>query len=181
MARHSNLALLAALCSIVVVCHGAPINDGSFRTCSEALAKIPGYDYTTRALAQCPDLQKMQSDPSLVKTFFVPSNTAIQAICDYIGLPLEKILNGDLKALMCQILKYHIVNSKVTLDQWSVGQGLTTSYFNAKLTVKATGNVPEVKTQLGSAAKVERVALCGSAVAYGIDAVLAPFPVPRLG
>lgn len=106
---------------------------------------------------------------------------AIQNICDYIGLPLEKVLNGDLKALMCQILKYHIVSGKFTLDQWTAGQGLPTAYFGARLTVKATGDVPEVKTILGSAAKVERVALCGSAVAYGVDAVLAPFPVPKLG
>lgn len=82
---------------------------------------------------------------------------------------------------MCQILKYHIVNGNYPLDQWSTGQGFQTAYFGAKVTVKATGDAPEVKTLLGSTSKIERFAHCGASVAYGVDTVLAPFPVPRLG
>lgn len=72
------------------------------------------------------------------------------------------------------------MNGKYTLDQWRTGQGFKTMYFGAKLTVKAAGDDPEVKPLLGTAGKVEHQALCGESVAYGIDAVLAPFPIAKL-
>jgi hypothetical protein len=42
---------------------------------AEALSKIPGYSHTVTAMNNCPNLMAMQTDPTVVKTFFVPSNT----------------------------------------------------------------------------------------------------------
>ena len=125
----------------------------------------------------------MQSDPSQVKTFFVPSNQAIQKIADHIGLPVEKVIGPDMRAVMCNFLKYHIVNGVHMLSDLTVGHSLPTNYFGTKLTVKTAGGVgtAEVKSAMGASAKVEVALTCGSAVAYGIDNVLTPFPVPRLG
>ncbi|KAF8061933.1 eef1aknmt [Scenedesmus sp. PABB004] len=159
----------------------APSDDGHFATCTEALASIPGYSHTATALSNCPDLQAMQSDASLVKTFFVPSNAAIEGIAAHIGLPVEKVIGPDLKAVMCNFLKYHIVNGAFPLADWTVGKTFNTNYFGARLSVNAVGDAPVVKSMMGVPAGVERVATCGSAVAYGIDTVLTPFPVPKLG
>lgn len=38
------------------------------------MAAKPNYSYTQAALQQCPDLLAFQADPTLEKTFFVPSN-----------------------------------------------------------------------------------------------------------
>lgn len=125
----------------------------------------------------------MQSDPSQVKTFFVPSNQAIENISAHIGLPVAKVIGPDMKAVMCNFLKYHIVNGVHQLSDWKAGSSMATNYFGSKLTIKTAGGVgsAEVRSALGSSAKVEVALTCGSAVAYGVDSVLTPFPVPRLG
>lgn len=48
-----------------------------FATCAEATTKVQGYTYVQEALKQCPDLQAMQADPNVAKTFFVPSDKVI--------------------------------------------------------------------------------------------------------
>lgn len=45
-----------------------------FATCAEATSKVQGYTFVQQALAQCPELQAMQQDPNVAKTFFVPSD-----------------------------------------------------------------------------------------------------------
>lgn len=86
-----------------------------------------------------------------------------------------------LKGIMCQFLRYHIVNGKQMTDSWSVGQTFDTALSNAKLTVVASGDAPQLKTKMGGTSTVERITTCGASVAYGISDVLAPFPLPKLG
>jgi hypothetical protein len=45
-----------------------------YATCAEATSKVQGYTFVQQALAQCPELQAMQQDPNVAKTFFVPSD-----------------------------------------------------------------------------------------------------------
>lgn len=45
-----------------------------YATCAEATTKVQGYTYVQEALKQCPELQAMQKDPNVAKTFFVPSD-----------------------------------------------------------------------------------------------------------
>jgi hypothetical protein len=45
-----------------------------YATCAEATTKVQGYTYVQEALKQCPELQAMQEDPNVAKTFFVPSD-----------------------------------------------------------------------------------------------------------
>lgn len=47
---------------------------------------------------------------------------AIEAVAAHVGVSVDKILNGDLKAIMCQVLKNHIVNGKHMLGDWQVSR-----------------------------------------------------------
>jgi hypothetical protein len=51
-----------------------PQQQQKFATCTEVADKIPGYSFTSQALAQCPDLLALQQDPNVAKTFFIPSD-----------------------------------------------------------------------------------------------------------
>jgi hypothetical protein len=51
-----------------------PQQQQKFATCNEVADKIPGYSYTSTALAQCPELLALQRDPNVAKTFFIPSD-----------------------------------------------------------------------------------------------------------
>eukprot|EP00775_Hariotina_reticulata_P008703 gene8703-8884_t len=159
---------------------GSVIKHGFYPTCAEALQNIPGYTHTLAAMKNCPSLMAMQTDPTVVKTFFVPSNTAIENISKYIGLPVNMVIGPMLSGVMCQFLQYHIADKKNTLTTWKVGSTFSTAYPGAKLTVEEV-TTPRIKTKQGTVATVERVVTCGASVAFGVDTVLAPFEVPRLG
>jgi hypothetical protein len=45
-----------------------------YATCAEATHKVAGYTFVNDALQQCPELLALQSDASVTKTFFVPSD-----------------------------------------------------------------------------------------------------------
>ena len=89
--------------------------------------------------------------------------------------------SSKVKGMMCNMLKYHVVDGVHLKKTWTVGQKLTTMYNNAELTVSGVGQQPAVTTTTGVQANVKRVIFCGSSVVFGIDAVLTPFKVPRLG
>lgn len=111
-----------------------------------------------------------------------PKHTqAIEQVAAAVGVPVEKVTGPELKGIMCQFLKNHIVNGKHMLDSWTVNQQFTSNYFGSKLSVVAVGDVPQVKSKHSDVASIDKVATCGQSVAYALNTVLAPFPLPKLG
>lgn len=111
-----------------------------------------------------------------------PKHTqAIEQVAAAVGVPVEKVTGPELKGIMCQFLKNHVVNGKHMLDSWTVNQQFTSNYFGSKLSVVAVGDVPQVKSKHSDVASIDKVATCGQSVAYALNTVLAPFPLPKLG
>ncbi|KAF6262973.1 hypothetical protein COO60DRAFT_1624827 [Scenedesmus sp. NREL 46B-D3] len=178
----NKFALLAAVALLVAVpAFGAPTEYSGYATCADALVDIPGYTYVVKMLKNCPDLDAMHSDPTQQKTFFVPSNAAIEQVAAAVGVPVARVVGPELKGIMCQFLKNHIVSGKHMLDSWTVGEQFTSSYFNSKLNVVSVGDVPQIKSRHSDVASIDKVAVCGASVAYALNTVLAPFPLPKLG
>jgi hypothetical protein len=105
---------------------------------------------------------------------------AIESIAKFIGLPVNMVIGPMFSGVMCQFLQYHIADQKNMLNTWRVGSSFSTAFPGAMLTVEDVTK-PRIKTRQGTVASVERMATCGSSVAFGIDTVLAPFAMPRLG
>lgn len=152
-----------------------------YATCAEATSKVQGYTFVQQALAQCPELQAMQQDPNVAKTFFVPSDKAIKNLAEYARMPVDKLASPAFRGIMCNMLKYHVVDGVHLKKTWTVGQKLPTMYNGAELTVTAVGQQPVVTTTTGVNANIKRVLFCGNSVVFGTDAVLTPIKVPRLG
>ena len=72
-------------------------------------------------------------------------------------------------------------HSAVVASSKTAGQKLLTSYNNAALSVTAVGQQPAVTTSTGTVANIKRVSFCGNSVAFGVDSVLVPFKLPKLG
>jgi uncharacterized surface protein with fasciclin (FAS1) repeats len=102
-------------------------------------------------------------------------------MADHIGVPLNMVASPKFKGIMCNVLRYHVVPGVHLKKNWTVGQQLVTSYNNAALQVTAVGQQPAVTTSTGTVANIKRVSFCGNSVAFGIDSVLVPFKLPKLG
>lgn len=106
---------------------------------------------------------------------------AIQSLAEYSHIPVQMLSSPRIKGMMCNMLKYHVVDGVHLKKTWTAGQKFTTMYNNAELTVSGVGQQAAVTTTTGVQANVKRVVFCGNSVVFGIDAVLTPFKVPRLG
>lgn len=96
-------------------------------------------------------------------------------------MPLNMVSSRAVKGLMCNVLKYHVVDGVHLKRDWTVGQKMSTMYNSAEITVSAVGQQPQVMTTTGVQANVKRVLFCGNSVVFGLDAVLTPFKIPKLG
>jgi uncharacterized surface protein with fasciclin (FAS1) repeats len=96
-------------------------------------------------------------------------------------MPVDKLASPAFRGIMCNMLKYHVVDGVHLKKTWTVGQKLPTMYNGAELTVTAVGQQPVVTTTTGVNANIKRVLFCGNSVVFGTDAVLTPIKVPRLG
>lgn len=106
---------------------------------------------------------------------------AIKNLSEYTKIPVNMLSSPKFKGLMCNVLKYHVVDGVHLKKTWTVGQKLTTMYNNAAITVTALGQQPVVTTTTGVQANIKRVLFCGNSVVFGTDAVLTPIKVPKIG
>jgi uncharacterized surface protein with fasciclin (FAS1) repeats len=95
-------------------------------------------------------------------------------------IPVQMLGSPKFKGIMCNVLKYHVVDGVHLKRTWKVGDKLTTLYNNAELTISAVGQQPQITTATGATANIKRVVFCGHSVVFGTDAVLTPFKVPKL-
>lgn len=89
--------------------------------------------------------------------------------------------SSKIKGMMCNMLKYHVVDGVHLKKTWTMGQRFTSLYNNAEITVSGVGDKAAVTTTTGVQASVKRVVFCGNSIVFGVDTVLTPFKVPRIG
>jgi hypothetical protein len=73
-----------------------------YATCAEATTKVQGYTYVQEALKQCPELQAMQEDPNVAKTFFVPSDKVTNTIFHTLKPPHTWVISNADSHICCK-------------------------------------------------------------------------------
>jgi uncharacterized surface protein with fasciclin (FAS1) repeats len=189
MARRTSwlaLALVAALCCAAA--SAAPVYD-NFAAALDAQAS-GGYMYAKR-LMDALDLRKKYSDPSTVATMLVPSDAAFAALAKDAGVTADELLakvqtNKALKGLLSNALAYNTIPGRaIGAFQFTQGEKVVTAQAGKALTAARSADGVFLSGDLnkaGTPAKIVDANIRTKAgVAHGVNAVLLPFNLPKLG
>lgn len=159
---------LAAITSIALVaaCGGS---DGENRNLVEVAQADPRFTTLVDAVSAA-DLAGTLSGPGPF-TVFAPTNDAFAALLAELNLTREQLLAD--KALLAQVLTYHVVAGRVLRADVPVGQPITTVQGQS-FTVDANLVVTD---QRGRTARIVQTdVLASNGVIHAIDRVLLPRP-----
>jgi len=162
---------LAAITSIALVaaCGGSGGSDGEDRNLVEVAQSDPRFTTLVDAVSAA-DLAGTLSGPGPF-TVFAPTNDAFAALLAELGLTREQLLAD--KALLTQVLTYHVVAGRVLRADVPVGQPITTVQGQS-FTVNANLVVTD---QRGRTARIVQTdVLASNGVIHAIDRVLLPRP-----
>lgn len=190
MARRSYLALaLAAALLVVSASAAAPVVYDNFAAALDAQAP-KGYTYAKR-LMDALDLRKKYSDPTTVATMLVPSDAAFEALAKSAGVTADELLakvqtNKTLKGLLVNALAYNTIPGRaIGAFQFTQGEKVVTAQAGKALTAARSADGTSLSGDLnkaGTPAKIVDANIRTKAgVAHGVNAVLLPFNLPKLG